>query len=158
MLLLAAPSAAVADGYAALLSYEGRFSGSGTAVYENGATDRVDCRLGLEAGARGRMYLRDTACTVAGTRITLQGVMAFVPDGRYEAAVTSNAGFSGGAVGTGDASGIRFTIDDGRIGDGSLALSATFVLAGDAVGVEMAITSNVSGAVTRVTVPMGRER
>lgn len=136
-------------------SYVGTFEGRGVALYETGGYDAVACRVGFEPGSAGKIVLRNSFCQVAGTELKFTGTMAFM-DGRYQAAVTSNVGFKGRTVGRREGDAIVFTLEDGELVDRSLGLAATFIMAGGAIVVDMKLTSNVTGAITQVRVPLQR--
>lgn len=154
-LLLASTCAIAQDDASLLRSFLGKYEGRGVAQYETGGADEVACRIGFDAGSAGKIVLRDTGCNVAGTNIRLSGTLAFL-GGQYEAALTSNVGFTGRTIGRREGDSIIYTLEDGQLADRSLGLSATFIMTNGGIVLDMSLISNVSGAITRVRVPMPR--
>ena len=89
-------SAAPAD-VALLKSYLGNWSGRG--VFQAETPETVVCKLSLTEGNSDKVNYSGR-CAVAGTNLSIKGTMAYIEASRrYEAVMTSNAKFSGTAVG-----------------------------------------------------------
>jgi hypothetical protein len=154
--LSAAPAVAGPAEVALLKSYIGDWRGRGTLI---GATkESVACRLSLTQGNQDKINYSGR-CTLAGTTLSVAGTIAYVDAARrYEAAMTSNATFSGIAIGQKRGGGLVFNLrdrapdEDGK----QMSISAQIALNGDAIGVNFDVVYVESGDSLSAQVPFNR--
>ena len=151
---VAAPAQAAPEDVALLQSYIGDWSGRG--VFETQNPETVVCRLSLTQGNADKVNYRGR-CAVAGTNLSINGTLAYIND-HFEAAMTSNAKFSGVAVGRRQGNGVVFNLQEqGEDDQGNpMNLSATFTLANGAINVAFNVVDNETGATYRANVPFSR--
>lgn len=152
---LAPVMAAPAD-VALLKSYIGEWRGRGVMIGANEET--VVCRLSLSEGNQDKVNYNGR-CALAGTNLSVAGTLAYVDASRrFEAAMTSNATFTGIAVGQKRGSGLVFNLrerDQDEEGK-DLSISAQIQLNGDAIQVAFEIVYIESGDSLRAEVPFAR--
>lgn len=88
-----------------LQSYVGGWKGTGSMETADGGTEDFICRVTVTRG-RAQKINYAGRCSVAGLNLSVAGTIAYVDAAsRYEAAMSSNAGFTGIAIGkqSGDA-------------------------------------------------------
>lgn len=159
---LLSPAIATAPAYAGpaevalLKSYIGDWRGRGTLV--GAATESVVCRLSLTQGNQDKVNYSGR-CTLAGTTLSVAGTMAYVEASRrYEAAMTSNATFSGIAVGQKRGRGLVFNLrerapdEDGKV----MNITAQIALQQDAMSVAFKVVYVESGDSLTAEVPFTR--
>ena len=96
-------------------------------------------------------------CAIAGSPLSVKGTLAYVEASRrYEAAMTSNAGFSpDAAIGRKQGNGVRFDLreraqdEDGK----EVTITAVFALQSGRIQVELDVLYNESGDRLRASVP-----
>ncbi len=156
--LSAVPAYAAPEDVAVLKSYIGSYRGRGT-TDNDGQQESVVCRLSLADADGPKVVLRDTRCAVAGANVTFNGTIAFNEStDRYETAITSDAAFSGNAVGRRRGNDNQFSVSDDRTGpDGSLTLVATINKSGGQISVDFDVTDNATGGRTRARVPLVKQ-
>lgn len=155
-------SAASAPVYAApadvalLKSYIGEWRGRGTLVGANSET--VVCRLSLSEGNQDKVNYNGR-CTLAGSQLSVAGTMAYVEASkRYEAAMSSNATFSGLAVGQKRGDNLVFNLrerdkdEEGK----DLNISAQINLSPNAITVVFDVVYIESGDSIRAEVPFSK--
>lgn len=155
--LAAAPAAHAAPADVALLkSYIGDWRGRGTLTGANSET--VVCRLSLTQGNQDKVNYNGR-CTLAGTQLAVAGTIAYIEaNKRYEAAMSSNATFTGVAVGQKRGNGLVFNLrerdkdEEGK----DLNISAQIQLNGDAISVSFDVVYVESGDSLRAEVPFSR--
>lgn len=132
-----------------LKSYVGNYKGRGT--FEGANSETVVCRLALSQGNSDKVNYSGR-CAVAGTNLSINGTLAYI-NNRYEAAMTSNAGFSGTAIGKRSGNGVLFELQDkGKDESGKeMQLSADIALQGGAISVRFNVTT--ADGTYRATVP-----
>ncbi|WDR03341.1 hypothetical protein PSQ19_04155 [Devosia algicola] len=114
--IYSAPTLAAPGDIALLKSYIGDWRGRGTLTGEN--TELVVCRLSLTQGNSDKVNYSGR-CVVAGNNLALKGTLAYIADKRrFEAAMTSNARFSGVAIGKVRDGGIVFDLQERDKEDG----------------------------------------
>jgi hypothetical protein len=152
----AAPAFAGPNEVALLKSYIGEWRGRGTLV--GAATETVVCRLSLSQGNQDKVNYSGR-CTLAGTNLSVAGTLAYIDAARrYEAAMTSNATFSGIAVGQKRGSGLIFNLrertpdEEGK----DMNISAQIALNGDAISVAFEVVYVESGDSLTANVPFSR--
>jgi len=147
--------AAPAD-VALLKSYIGEWRGRGT-LY-GASEESVVCRLSLSQGNQDKVNYSGR-CAMAGTNLSVAGTLAYVDASRrFEAAMTSNATFTGIAVGQKRGSGLVFNLrerDQDEEGK-DLNISAQIQLNGDAIQVVFEVVYIESGDSLRAEVPFSR--
>lgn len=154
--LAAAPAMAAPADVALLKSYIGEWRGRGTLTGANSET--VVCRLSLTQGNQDKVNYNGR-CTLAGTNLSVAGTLAYVEaNKRFEAAMTSNADFSGIAVGQKRGGGLVFNLrernkdEEGK----DLNITAQINLNNDTIGVSFDIVYVESGDSLRAEVPFSR--
>lgn len=144
---------ALAQSEAAVLQeYIGEYRGRG--VFEGSQNETVVCRLALTPGNEDKVNYRGR-CAVAGTNLSINGTLAYI-NNRYEAAITSNAQFSGTAVGRRQNNGVVFNFNQtGQDENGQeMRLSADFTLTGGQISVRFNVQT--ADGTYRATVPFTR--
>lgn len=153
---VATPAFAGPTEVALLKSYIGDWRGRGTLI--GATTESVVCRLSLTQGNQDKVNYNGR-CTLAGTNLSVAGTLAYVEASRrYEAAMTSNATFSGIAVGQKRGSGLVFNLRDrtpDEVGK-EMAIAAQISLHSDAIGVTFEVVYVESGDSLRAEVPFSR--
>lgn len=151
-----APAYAGPAEVALLKSYIGDWRGRGTLV--GAATESVVCRLSLTQGNQDKINYSGR-CTLAGTNLSVAGTIAYVDAARrYEAAMTSNATFSGIAVGQKRGGGLVFNLrertpdEEGK----EMNISAQIALQSDAMSVSFEVVYVESGDSLTAQVPFTR--
>jgi hypothetical protein len=154
--LSAAPAFAGPAEVSLLKSYIGEWRGRGTLV--GAATETVVCRMSLSQGNQDKVNYNGR-CTLAGSNLSVAGTLAYVDSARrYEAAMTSNATFSGIAVGQKRGSGLVFNLKE-RTPDEEgkdMNISAQISLNGDAISVAFEVVYVQSGDSLTAQVPFTR--
>lgn len=148
-----APAVAGPADVALLQSYIGNWRGRGVLVGANSET--VVCRLALTSGNQDKVNYNGR-CTLAGTQLSVAGTMAYIESSkRFEAAMSSNATFTGIAVGQKRGGGLVFNLrerdqdDEGK----DLTISAQIILNNDAISVVFEVVYVESGDSLRAEVP-----
>jgi hypothetical protein len=91
------PTMAAPADVALLKSYIGEWRGRGVVI--GASEESVVCRLSLTEGNQDKVNYNGR-CALAGTNLSVAGTIAYIDASRrYEAAMTSNATFTGIAVG-----------------------------------------------------------
>ncbi len=148
--------AAPAD-VALLKSYIGEWRGRGTLVGANRET--VVCRLALTEGNNDKVNYNGR-CTLAGNQLSVAGTIAYIEASRrYEAAMSSNATFTGTAVGQKRGSGLVFNLrerDQDEEGK-DLNISAQISLRDNDIGVVFEVVYIETGDNLRAEVPFTRQ-
>ncbi|SMQ65413.1 hypothetical protein SAMN06295905_1220 [Devosia lucknowensis] len=151
-----APAVAAPADVALLKSYIGEWRGRG--VLYGASEESVVCRLTLSEGNQDKVNYNGR-CALAGTNLSVAGTLAYVEaNRRFEAAMTSNATFTGIAVGQKRGSGLIFNLrereqdEEGK----DLNISAQIQLSGDAIQVTFDVVYIESGDNLRAEVPFSR--
>lgn len=151
-----APAFAGPAEVALLKSYIGEWRGRGTMV--GASTESVVCRLTLSQGNQDKVNYNGR-CTLAGTNLSVAGTLAYVEASRrYEAAMTSNATFSGIAVGQKRGGGLVFNLKE-RTPDEEgkdMNISAAIALSDEDINVSFEIVYVESGDSLTAQVPFTR--
>jgi hypothetical protein len=152
----AAPALAAPADVELLKSYIGEWRGRGVLVGADQET--VVCRLSLSEGNDDKVNYNGR-CTLAGTNLSVAGTMAYIEASkRYEAAMTSNATFTGIAVGQKRGSGLTFNLrereqdEEGK----DLNISAQIKLSEEQIDVVFEVIYIESGDSLRAEVPFSR--
>jgi hypothetical protein len=98
--LLAGGAALAGPAEEALLqSYVGGWKGTGVLMSRSGNNEDFTCRVTVSRGRASKINYAGR-CSVAGLNLSVAGTIAYVDGaGRYEAAMSSNANFTGVAIG-----------------------------------------------------------
>lgn len=142
------------DPLALLSSYIGQWRGE--SIMTGG--DRPEpfrCRLSIAKGTSAKINYSGR-CTLANANISISGTIAYSDDNqRYEAAMSSNAGFTGLAIGRQSQGRISFDLKEqqrDRSGE-NVQIGAGIVLANNKITVNFEIEFNNSGQVLTASVP-----
>lgn len=151
-----APAYAGPAEVALLKSYLGEWRGRGTLVGSDSET--VVCRLSLTQGNQDKVNYSGR-CTLAGSQLAVAGTMAYIEASkRYEAAMSSNATFTGIAVGQKRGNNLVFNLrerDQDEEGK-DLNISAQISLSANAIGVVFEVVYLESGESLRAEVPFSK--
>lgn len=151
-----APVAAAPADVALIKSYIGEWRGRGIVI--GAEEESVVCRLSLTQGNQDKVNYSGR-CALAGTTLSVAGTLAYVEASRrFEAAMTSNATFTGIAVGQKRGSGLIFNLrerDQDEEGK-DLNISAQIQLNADAIQVNFEVVYVESGDSLRAEVPFSR--
>ncbi|MBJ3786752.1 hypothetical protein [Devosia sediminis] len=158
MVLGSAAGSAAAQGELDLLkSYIGNWSGEG-ALVGGDQPEPFRCRLGVSEGNLGKINYTGR-CTLVNATLSISGTIAFnEADRKYEAAMSSNAGYTGLAVGRQSGDTISFDLREqqkDRAGS-DVRIGARIVLVNDSITVDFEVEFNNSGEVLTASVPFGR--
>ena len=152
----AAPALAAPADVALLQSYIGDWRGRGTLTGERSET--VVCRLKVSTGNSDKVNYSGR-CTLAGKVLSINGTLAYVDaQRRFEAAMTSNAAFSGIAVGQKRGKGLLFNLrerdqdEEGKEYD----ISADIALDQDEITVGFNVVYVETGESIRASVPFSK--
>ncbi|MET3925487.1 hypothetical protein [Devosia sp. 2618] len=152
-----APAIAAPADVALIKSYIGEWRGRGTLV--GATTETVVCRLSLTQGNQDKVNYSGR-CTLAGTQLSVAGTMAYVEaNKRYEAAMTSNATFTGIAVGQKRAGGLVFNLREREQDEHGkpLNITAQIFLRPDAITVAFEVVYVENGDNLRADVPFTKQ-
>jgi hypothetical protein len=152
----AAPAFAGPAEVALLKSYIGEWRGRGTLT--GASSETVVCRLTLSQGNQDKVNYNGR-CTLAGSNLSVAGTLAYVDASRrFEAAMTSNATFSGIAVGQKRGNGLVFNLKD-RAPDEEgkeMSIAAQIALNGEAISVSFEVVYVETGDSLKAQVPFSR--
>jgi len=152
----AAPAFAGPAEVALLKSYIGEWRGRGTLV--GASQESVVCRLTLSQGNQDKVNYNGR-CTLAGSNLSVAGTLAYVDASRrFEAAMTSNATFSGIAVGQKRGNGLVFNLKE-RTPDEEgqeMSIAAQIALTGEDISVAFEVVYIESGDSLTAQVPFTR--
>lgn len=152
-MMAAAPALAAKADIALLNSYLGSWKGKGVLVGQESET--VVCRLSLTSGNEDKVNYSGR-CVLAGTNLSVNGTLAYI-DGakRYEAAMTSNATFSGIAVGKKQGDGVVFNLKERETDEegNDMTITAVIALLNKKISVEFQVLFNATGDIIKASVP-----
>jgi len=152
----ATPAFAAPADVALLKSYIGEWRGRGTLTGAD--TETVVCRLSLKPGNEDKVNYSGR-CTLAGSNLSINGTLAYVEASRrFEAAMTSNATFSGIAVGQKRGNGLVFNLrerDQDEEGK-EITITADITLATNAINVTFQVVYPATGESMRAQVPFSK--
>ncbi len=150
---------ALAQGEIALLeSYIGDWRGDSALVGKD-KNEPFRCRLGVSKGNPGRINYTGR-CTLVNATLSISGTIAYIDaQKRFEAAMSTNAGYTGLAVGQVRGEQISFDLREqqkDRAG-GDVRIGARILLVGnDSITVDFEVEFNNSGEVLTASVPFSR--
>lgn len=156
-MMAAAPVFAAKADIELLNSYLGNWKGRGVLV--GAESETVVCRLSLTPGNDDKVNYSGR-CAMAGTNLSVNGTLAYIDSARrYEAAMTSNAGFSPkAAVGKRQGDGVVFRLNErGTDEDGNdMTISAVIALLNKKISVEFQVVFNATGDMIKASVPFSK--
>ena len=139
-----------------LQSYVGDWRGKGEMV--GAETETVVCRLSLSKGNQDKVNYSGR-CSMAGTVLSVNGTMAYNDAAnRFEAAMSSNATFSGLAVGKRQGSALVFNLKERNKDEAGndLTLSAAITLRKETISVDFKVVFNATGETLTASVPFSK--
>ena len=152
-----APALAGDAEMALLSSYIGEWAGE--AVLKGGAEDEpFRCRLKVSKGTQAKINYSGR-CALVNSNLSVAGTIAFDDSsGRYLAAMSSNVGFTGQAVGSRSGDNISFDLDTQQIdrGGNQVRIGADIALINNTITVAFEVEFNNSGEVLTADVPFAR--
>ncbi len=142
---------------ALLASYVGNWQGQGALV--GGDEDEpFRCRLAIATGNQGKINYTGR-CTLVNATLSISGTIAYIDEQeRYEAAMSSNAGFTGLAIGKINGDRISFDLRE-RQKDRSgsdVRIGSRILLSDGDITVNFEVEFNDSGEVLTASVPFSR--
>lgn len=141
-----------------LRSYTGKWSGAGVLVGGE-QPQPFRCRMTIARGTQIKINYSGR-CTLVNMNLSVAGTIAFNDaTGRYEAAMSSNAGFTGYAVGTRHGDQVDFSlaqVSTDRRGS-NVSIGARIHLVGGSITVDYQVEFNNSGNVMTAVVPFRRD-
>jgi hypothetical protein len=153
--VLATPALAAQADIDLLKSYLGSWKGRG--VLTGADSETVVCRLTLSEG-NGEKINYSGRCTLAGSNLAIKGTLAYIDASRrYEAVMTSNASFTGVAVGRKQGGGVVFNLQERDTSDGQdVAITAGIALTGGTIKVDFRVVDTKSGQVIKANIPFAK--
>jgi hypothetical protein len=152
----ATPAIAAPADVALLKSYIGEWRGRGTLT--GAETETVVCRLSLKPGNTDKVNYSGR-CTLAGNNLAINGTLAYVDASRrFEAAMTTNATFTGIAVGQKRGNGLVFNLrerDQDEEGK-EISITADITLAAEAINVSFQVVYVETGESMKAQVPFSK--
>ena len=152
-----APAMAGPQELAVLTSYIGDWRGS-SALVGGGKSEPFTCRVSVAKGNQGKGNYTGR-CSLVSANLSISGTSAFNDSQqRYEAAMSSNAGFTGLAIGRLQGQRISFDLqerDKDKSGSDVRIGSRILLVNGD-ITVDFEGECNDSGEVLRASVPFAR--
>lgn len=156
---LATPVSAAEDGYAKLTSYIGAWSGA-AALIGGEEPEPFRCRLTIAPGNEGKINYAGR-CSLASMNLSVSGTIAYnAAQGRYQAVMSSNAGFTGSAVGSETDGKISFDLRERQVdrGGNDVRIGAQIILEPQAIAVNFEVEFNNSGQILTAAVPFSAAR
>ncbi len=151
--LAPAPAFAGPAELALLESYVGAWKGRGQLI--GAETETVVCRLNITDG-NGEKVNYSGRCALAGNNVAVNGTLAYIDAARrFEAAMTTNATFSGIAVGQKRGDGVIFNLRERETDEegNDMTITAAIVLDGGKIIVDFNVLFNASGDTIKASVP-----
>ena len=139
-----------------LQSYVGDWRGKGEMV--GAETETVVCRLSLSKGNQDKVNYSGR-CSMAGTVLSVNGTLAYNDAARrFEAAMSSNATFSGLAVGKRQGSALVFNLKERNKDEAGndLTISAAITLRQEKINVDFKVVFNATGDSMTASVPFNK--
>lgn len=140
-----------------LASYIGSWRGSGTLVGGE-QPESFRCRLTVNKGTAAKINYAGR-CTLVNMNLSVAGTIAYNDAARrYEAAMSSNAGFTGIAVGRKSGDRISFDLSERQVdrGGNDIRIGSKITLISDQITVDFEVEFNNSGQILTAKVPFSR--
>ncbi len=151
--IAASPASAGSNEIALLESYIGSWSGRGQLT--GAQSETVVCKLTINP-ATGDKVNYSGRCAVAGNTMSVKGTLAYVDaNRRFEAAMTTNVGYSGLAIGRRSGENVVFNMretgadEEGR----AVTVTAAITLNPAKITVDFTVVFNDSGESMKASVP-----
>lgn len=155
-MMAAAPALAAKADIELLTSYIGDWKGRG--VLTGAESETVVCRLSLAPANQDKINYSGR-CAMAGTTVSVNGTLAYIDaKKRYEAAMTTNAAFTGLAVGRKQGDGVVFNLKERETDEegNDMTITAVIALLNKKISVEFQVVFNESGDIIKASVPFTR--
>jgi hypothetical protein len=155
--LFAVPAVAGEAELGLLTSYIGDWKGSG-ALVGGEKPESFRCRLTVSKGNQAKINYAGR-CSLVDMNLSVSGTIAFDDQSqRYQAAMSSNAGFTGIAVGHKKGESISFDLAEKQVdrGGNNVRIGSKIILVGDSITVEFEVEFNESGDILTASVPFSR--
>ena len=155
--LPAAPALSGEAELALLSSYIGSWRGEGV-LKGSDNEEPFRCRLSVAKGNQAKINYSGR-CSLVNVNLSVAGTIAFDDSAkRYFAAMSSNAGFTGQAVGRKSGDKITFDLAEKQQDEGGndVRIGSKISLIGDTITVEFEVEFNQSGHVMTALVPFSR--
>ena len=155
--LMAAPAQAGQVELDLLTSYIGKWIGAGVLVGGE-EPESFRCRLTVAKGNQAKINYSGR-CTLVNMNLSVAGTIAFNDaTRRYEAAMSSNAGFTGLAIGHKQGDRISFDLEEKQKdrGGNDVRIGSKIQLVGDTITVDFEVEFNNSGEILTASVPFTR--
>jgi len=155
--VVTAPAQAGEVELALLSNYIGQWRGEG-ALVGGDKPEAFRCRLNVAKGNQQRINYTGR-CTLVDTTLSISGTIAYSDSTRrYEAAMSSNAGFTGMAIGQNRGKSISFDLSENQRdrGGSDVRIGSNIVLADNNIVVNFEVEFNNSGDVLTAKVPFAR--
>ncbi|HEY0033969.1 MAG TPA: heme-binding beta-barrel domain-containing protein [Devosia sp.] len=152
-----APTMAGPNELNVLTSYIGDWRGAG-ALVGDGKSEPFTCRLSVAKGNSEKVNYTGR-CSLVSANLSISGTIAFNDEQqRYEAAMSSNAGFTGLAIGRLEGQKISFDLRErNKDRSGSdVRIGSKIILVSGKITVDFEVEFNDSGEVLRASVPFSR--
>ncbi|CDP52707.1 heme-binding beta-barrel domain-containing protein [Paradevosia shaoguanensis] len=157
MATLSGPASAADAEMAYLSSYIGNWRGE--SVLTGGEKpEPFRCRLTIAKGNQSKINYAGR-CTLINMNLSVSGTIAFSDEHkRFEAAMSSNAGFSGVAVGVRQGDRISFDLKQRQAdrGGNDVRIGSRIILLGNSITVDYEVEFNESGDVLVASVPFSK--
>ena len=140
-----------------LTSYIGKWTGAGVLVGGK-APEPFRCRLTIAKGNQAKINYSGR-CTLVNMNLSVAGTIAFDDSARrYQAVMSSNAGFTGHAIGRKLDERISFDLAERQTdrSGGDVRIGARINLVGDIITVDFEVEFNESGEILTASVPFSR--
>jgi hypothetical protein len=140
-----------------LTSYIGNWTGAG-ALIGGKAPEPFRCRLTIAKGNQAKINYSGR-CTLINMNLSVAGTIAFDDSTqRYQAVMSSNAGFTGHAIGRKLDGQISFDLTERRTdrGGSDVRIGSHITLIGDSITVDFEVEFNESGEILTASVPFSR--
>jgi len=155
--LAALPARAGEAELALLTSYVGDWKGSG-ALVGGEKPEAFRCRLGISKGNQAKINYAGR-CTLVDMTLSVSGTIAYDDKiQRYQAAMSSNAGFTGMAIGQKRGNSISFDLAEKQVdrGGNNVRIGSKITLVGGSITVDFEVEFNESGDILTASVPFTR--
>ncbi|MBI4921284.1 MAG: hypothetical protein HY834_06005 [Devosia nanyangense] len=140
-----------------LASYIGKWSGDGVLVGGK-APESFRCRLTIAKGNQAKINYSGR-CTLVNMNLSVAGTIGYDDASRrYQAVMSSNAGFTGYAIGLKQGDQISFDLAERQTdrGGNDVRIGSTIRLIGDSITVDFEVEFNNSGDLLTASVPFAR--
>jgi hypothetical protein len=152
----ASPASAGPNELALLESYVGSWSGRGQLT--GAQSETIVCKLAINP-ANGDKVNYSGRCAVAGNTMSVRGTLAYIDTNRrFEAAMTTNVGYSGIAIGRRSGENVVFNMrESGADEEGrAVTVTAAITLNPSKVTVDFTVVFNDSGESIKASVPFSK--